>query len=176
MWEKVGTEKFMSSYFFSGSTVAKLDEKNRFVIPQEMRYGLVENGKLEFAIGIGLGGCLSIYKKSDIDQIVEKFKSSQYVAKYQKFFTLFFSTLYFCTCDKLGRVTIPNHLREVAKIGKELVVAGVLNKIELWPKELYDASMATLISDGNGQDDLKKMTEEAFLLLNEQAAVDMPHE
>ena len=48
------------SFFFNGSTVGKLDDKNRFVIPQAMRYGLVEEGKLEFFIGIGLGGCLSI--------------------------------------------------------------------------------------------------------------------
>ena len=34
---------------------AKIDEKGRFVLPQEMRFGLVEEGKCEFAIGLGLG-------------------------------------------------------------------------------------------------------------------------
>ena len=55
------------SFFFNGSTVGKLDEKNRFVIPQSIRYGLVEDGKLEFFIGLGLGGCLAIYKKAEIE-------------------------------------------------------------------------------------------------------------
>lgn len=40
MWDNVG--KRMSGFFFSGTTVAKLDEKGRFVLPQEKRYGLVE--------------------------------------------------------------------------------------------------------------------------------------
>ena len=56
----------MDSFFFSGSFDSKLDDKNRFVLPQAMRYGLVENGKLEFTVGLGLGGCLAIYKHSDV--------------------------------------------------------------------------------------------------------------
>ena len=98
MWENVGN--IMSGFFFSGSSVAKLDEKGRFVLPQEMRYGLVEEGKCEFVIGLGLGGCLAIYKRSAIDKIVQKFKQNQHVAKFQKFFTLFFSTLHHCKNDR----------------------------------------------------------------------------
>ena len=49
----------MGKFFFSGSTSAKLDEKGRFVLPQQMRFGLVEEGALEFSLALGLGGCLS---------------------------------------------------------------------------------------------------------------------
>src|SRR3990167_2566301 len=90
MWEIVGN---MAKSFFSGSYSAKLDEKNRFVLPQELRYQLVEDGKLEFTIALSMGGCLAIYRKSDIREIVERFKKKQHIAKFQKFFTLFFSTL-----------------------------------------------------------------------------------
>lgn len=156
----------MSGYFFSGSDVAKLDEKGRFVLPQEMRYGLVEEGKCEFVIGLGLGGCLAIYKKSVIAKIVEKFKQNQHAAKFQKFFTLFFSTLHPTECDKVGRVSIPATLRSAIGIGKEIVVAGVMDKIELWPKEVYDRNLKDLM-DGKSQDmTLSKMTEEAFGLLH----------
>ena len=54
----------MNNFFFNGSTHSKLDDKNRFVLPQQMRFGLVENGELEFTIALGLGGSLAIYKRS----------------------------------------------------------------------------------------------------------------
>lgn len=161
MWEKV--ESRVSGFFFSGSTVAKLDEKGRFVLPQEMRYGLVEEGKCEFALGLGLGGCLTIYRKSAMAEIVQRFREKQHIAQYQKFFTLFFSTLFHTECDKIGRVMIPATLREAVKVEKEIVVAGVLDKIELWPKQVYDRNLAALIS--GTESDLTQMAEEAFALL-----------
>ncbi len=157
----------MGQFFFSGSTAAKLDEKGRFVLPQSMRYGLIEEGELEFSLGIGLGGCLAIYKKSDIARIVAKFKEKQHAAKYQKFFTFFFSTLHHTTCDKVGRVSIPPLLKKAANIRGEIVVAGVLNKIELWPREHYENQLNALMSGGEAAMDLAKLTEEAFALLDE---------
>jgi len=164
MWENVGNT--MSGFFFSGSDVAKIDEKGRFVLPQEMRYGLVEEGKCEFVIGLGLGGCLAIYKKSAIAKIVEKFKQNQHVAKFQKFFTLFFSTLHPTECDKVGRVTLPSTLKSAIGFGKELVVAGVMDKIELWPKEVYERNLRAALN-GQGDTPLEKMIEEAFALLDD---------
>jgi MraZ protein len=166
---KGGNGGTMGFFFFSGSSSAKLDDKNRFVLPQEMRYGLVEEGLLEFVIGLGLGGCLTIYKKSDIEKIVKKFQEKQHLAKFQKFFTLFFSTLYRSTCDKVGRVMLPPHLKQIINIKKEIVIAGVLNKIELWPKEIYDRNLNNLLEGKNTELDLAKMTEEAFALLDEKS-------
>ncbi len=158
----------MSGFFFSGSTNAKLDEKGRFVLPQEMRYGLVEEGKCAFVIGLGLGGCLAIYKKSVIERIVEKFKRSQHAAKFQKFFTLFFSTLFPTECDKVGRISIPSNLRSAVGIGKEIVVAGVMDKIELWPKEGYERQLRDLLEGKSAELNLAKMTEQAFALLHDE--------
>lgn len=154
----------VNRFFFTGSSVAKLDEKGRFVLPQEMRYGLVEEGKCEFVIGLGLGGCLAIYRKSMIDKIVERFQKMQHVAQYQKFFTLFFSTLHPTECDKVGRISLPAMLKAAVGIDKEIVVAGVMDKIELWPKKVYDENLRKLLEG----DDLAKMTESAFALLNEE--------
>lgn len=153
----------MNSFFFSGSHSAKLDEKGRLVLPQEMRFGLVEDGKCEFAIGLGLGGCLTVYRKSAIAKIVETFRKHQHIAKFQKFFTLFFSTLYQTECDKVGRVMLPSSLKEMVGIDKEVVIAGVMDKIEIWSKEAYAAQISSLL-DGAGN--LQQMTEEAFALLN----------
>lgn len=165
----------MGKFYFSGSVAAKLDEKNRFVLPQNMRFGLVENGELEFTLALGLGGCLAIYRRSDIEKIVQKFQSKQHLAKYQKFFTLFFSTLHETTCDKVGRVTIPPILKKAAGIKGEVIVAGVLDKIEIWPKEVYEKDLNALLS-GKGDDELAKMAEEAFALLGEEEGQDAGEE
>jgi MraZ protein len=167
LWENVGKvySHTMGKFFFSGSTSAKLDEKGRFVLPQQMRFGLVEEGQLEFSLGLGLGGCLAIYRQSDIQKIVQKFQAKQHLGKYQKFFTLFFSTLHQTTCDKIGRVIIPPTLKKAVGIKTEIMVAGVLNKIEIWPKERYETQLDAVLGGKDPDMNLAKLTEEAFALL-----------
>lgn len=165
LWRKV--EKDVGKFFFNGSTRAKIDGKNRFVIPQEMRFGLVENGSLNFTIALGLGGCLAIYRRSDIEKIVERFQSKQHIGKYQKFFTIFFSTLHHTTCDNLGRVVLPPILKKAVDIKNDVVVAGVLNKIEIWPADRYEEDLKAILEGKDSECDLAKMSEEAFALLEE---------
>lgn len=164
----------MNRFFFSGSQTTKLDSKNRFVLPQNMRFGLVENGVLEFSLGLGLGGCLAIYRQSDIQKIVAKFQAKQHVGKYQKFFTLFFSSLHQLTCDKIGRVVLPPMLKKAVDIKSEIVIAGVLNKIEIWPKEKYQSQLSELLDGKGDHAELAKMTEEAFALLEEEDEAALP--
>ena len=166
----------MKKFFFSGSTRAKIDGKNRFVIPQEMRFGLVENGSLDFTIALGLGGCLAIYRRSDIEKIVEKFQSKQHIGKYQKFFTIFFSTLHHTTCDNLGRVVLPPILKRAVDIKNDVVIAGVLNKIEIWPADRYEADLKAILEGEDSECDLAKMSEEAFALLEEEEVCDASKE
>lgn len=152
----------MMSYFFSGAHEGKLDEKNRVVLPHDLRYGLVENGTLQFSIALGMGGCLCIYKKSDIEKLVEQFRKLEYVAKYQKFLTVFFSTLFQTECDKVGRITLPPLLKKASKIQQEVVITGVLNKIEIWPKEAYELTLNSFLSGEEGQVDFGQLAEEAL--------------
>ena len=149
----------MSNQFFSGSYNAKLDEKSRFVLPQNLRYQLVEDGKLEFSIGLSMGGCLAIYKTSEIEALVEKFKQRKHVAKFQKFFTLFFSSLVTTTCDKVGRVNLPASLQKSIGIEKELMITGAMDKIEIWPKEKYEKLFSI---ESMGTDAFDSLMEEAF--------------
>ncbi len=161
----------MGKFFFSGSNHIKLDSKNRFVLPQSMRFGLVEEGALEFSLALGLGGCLAIYRRSDIEKIVAKFQAKAHLGQYQKFFTLFFSTLHNTTCDKVGRVIIPPSLKKAVGIQNEIVVAGVLNKIEIWPKERYEIEFERVMQGKDATSDLVGLTEEAFALLGVEEEV-----
>lgn len=156
----------MTDFFFSGSHDTKVDDKGRFVLPQSMRYGLIEKGKLEFTLALGLGGSLAIYRRSDIDRIVQRFKEKEHVGKYQKFLTLFFSTMHHTTCDKLGRVSVPSLLKKAAGLDGEIVIAGVLNKIEIWPKKKYEEQLLALLEQSD--EGLNQMMEEAFSFIDEK--------
>ncbi len=168
-------EDNLNTPFFCGSHQAKLDEKNRFVLPQNLRYQLVENGELEFTIALSMGGCLAIYRKSDIEEIVERFRKKRHIAKFQKFFTLFFSTLVHTTCDKVGRVTLPAVLKNGVGIETEIIIAGSLDKIELWPKSVYEKDLANFVG-GAKDGDMKLMMEEAFGLLADDEDQDSEEE
>ncbi len=149
----------MAMQFFSGSYSAKLDEKSRFVLPQNLRYQLVEKGELSFYIGLSMGGCLAIYKISEIEALAQKFQQRKHVAKFQRFFTLFFSTLVNTTCDKIGRVSLPMELQKSIGIDKELMITGAMDKIEIWPKEKYE-KLFSLENIGSAEFD--SLMEEAF--------------
>lgn len=159
--------EIMAKFFFSGSVATKLDDKGRFVLPQEMRYGLVENGAMEFSMGLGLGGCLAIYRRSEMEKMVQKFQAKQYVAEFQKFFTFFFSTLYHTSCDKIGRVHIPPMLKNAANLENKIVIAGVLNRIEIWSERSYEANLSAMLEGHQVEGGMAKLFEKAFALLEE---------
>ena len=50
---------------------------------------------------------------------------------------------------------MPNHLKQVMNIKKEIVIAGVLNKIELWSKETYDKNLSNLLLGQDTEIDLE---------------------
>ncbi|WP_027723203.1 division/cell wall cluster transcriptional repressor MraZ [Maridesulfovibrio zosterae] len=41
--------------------------------------------------------------------------------------------------DKQGRITIPSHLRKSGKLDKDVVLAGVGDRFEVWDKRAYEA-------------------------------------
>src|SRR5690606_4883471 len=50
-----------------------------------------------------------------------------------------------CTLDAQGRILVPPHMRDFAKLDKEVVWAGQLDTVELWDKDewnrAYDAAL-----------------------------------
>jgi MraZ protein len=149
-------------HFFSGSFSVRIDAKNRFVLPQTFRYGLVEEGVLQFCIAMGLGGSLAIYKKSTMARIVQRLQAKQYSGKYQKFFTFFFSTLHETTCDRLGRILLPQNLKKMAGIRNEIVIAGVLDRVEIWPKEQFDKQFKDIMEAKDSQSNWNELLGEVF--------------
>ncbi len=57
----------------------------------------------------------------------------------------------------------------------EIVIAGVLNKIEIWPKERYDSQLEAVLSGKDAEMNLAKLTEEAFALLDDAKEAGSEH-
>ncbi|NGX38303.1 MAG: hypothetical protein K1000chlam2_01476 [Chlamydiae bacterium] len=65
-------------------------------------------------------------------------------------------------------------LKKAIDVKGEIVIAGVLNKIEIWPKEKYHAELDELLNRKGHDSELAKMTEEAFALLEEEDEAHIP--
>lgn len=120
---------------FIGEYQNSIDTKGRVIIPSKFREEI--GGK--FILTKGLDHCLYIYPMEEWSKFQEKLVSLPVTNKDARAFVrYFFSSAVECEVDKQGRLTIPQHLREHAKIDKELVTIGVLSKIEIWSKQEWD--------------------------------------
>lgn len=113
-----------------------IDAKGRIIVPAKFREDLGE----EFVVTLGLDGCLFLYPDSEWREFVEQLKhlpGNRQARQLQRYFLAGATT---CEIDKQGRILIPAKLREHAKLEKDVVFVGVLGKIEIWSKELWDAN------------------------------------
>jgi MraZ protein len=109
-----------------------LDDKNRVTLPAKFRAA--------FAAGVvltrGMDGCLYAYRRDDWDRLVEGRLAgldplSKEGRRMQRFF---FSGAAEAELDRQGRVMIPAALIEHAGLGREVVVAGVRDHLEIWDR------------------------------------------
>jgi MraZ protein len=52
-----------------------------------------------------------------------------------------------CEIDKAGRITLPDYLRDFAKLDRKAVVAGMYNRMEIWGEELWKKYKANTEKD-----------------------------
>ena len=119
---------------FMGEYSHTIDTKGRLIIPSKFRELLGE----EFVLTKGLDGCLSIYPKEEWEAFEDKLRSLPLTNKDARTFSRFFlAGASSCELDKQGRILIPQTLREFAKLDKDVVLTGNLNRIEVWSKEKW---------------------------------------
>ena len=122
---------------FMGEYNHTIDAKGRLIVPSKFRELLGD----EFVATKGLDGCLFVYPAEEWKVIEEKFRSvSQFSKDARKFARFFFAGAAVCEVDKQGRILLPAVLREFAGLEKDVVLAGVLNHIEIWSKDRWNAT------------------------------------
>lgn len=112
-----------------------IDIKSRMIIPAKFRDELIP----KCILTKGLDNCLYIYPMEEWKKFQDKLSTLPVSdAKARAFVRYFYGSAVECEIDKQGRMTIPQNLKEYAKIEKELVTLGVMNKVEIWCKDEYE--------------------------------------
>ncbi len=140
---------------FMGEYSHTIDAKGRLIVPSKFRE-LLGN---EFVVTKGLDGCLFVYPNQEWNSIEEKFRNIPLTTKdARKFSRFFFAGAAVCEVDKQGRILLPQVLREFADLQKDIVLVGVLSRIEIWSRERWQ--------DANTYDDMDEMETREWDIIN----------
>ncbi len=111
-----------------------LDEKKRVAIPANFRKEL---GK-KVVITRGLDNCLFIYPISRWEQVAEKLAGlSMGAADTRGFNRFMLAGAVEGEVDAMGRVLVPDFLKDFAGLKTKVVVAGIHDRIELWDEKRW---------------------------------------
>jgi len=111
-----------------------MDTKGRLIMPAKLKEDIGE----KFVVTKGLDGCLFVYSQSEWKNFEEKLRTFPLANKDSRALMRFFlAGAMECEIDKQGRFLITSNLREFAELEKEVVIIGVLTKIEIWSKEKW---------------------------------------
>jgi MraZ protein len=103
---------------------------------------------------------LYAYRRQDWDRLVESRLAtmdplSQEGRRIQRFF---FAGAAEADLDKQGRVMIPAQLLEHAKLGREVVVAGVHDHLEIWDRAAWRTELAEV--EGSAEDVAERLADQ----------------
>lgn len=127
---------------FRGRFEHTIDEKGRLSIPSKFRELLSARGENELVL-TDFDSCLAAYPKDEWRVLEEKMKQLSMIQKdVRNFLRLFYSSATEVPLDPQGRILIPPQMRERARLDREVVLLGLLNKIEIWDKESWEDFMA----------------------------------
>ena len=118
-----------------------IDSKGRLIIPSKLRDSLGEH----FVITKGMDGCLFLYPENEWEAFEDKLRTLPLTNKKAREFKRFFlGSAVDGEIDKQGRILISTSLRTYANLDTEVVLAGVLDKVEIWSKDAWEARTAEI--------------------------------
>jgi MraZ protein len=129
---------------FRGSFDHTLDAKNRLTIPARLRKPLAEGAVV--ALQRDAERCVAIWCTADFDSYVDGLLEgihplSEDYSNIERFFNAYSAEV---ELDGAGRVMIPRNLLEKTGLGKEVVIVGARNRLEVWDREAWKSEDAVL--------------------------------
>lgn len=117
-----------------GEYIYTIDQKKRIAIPSKMRKVL---GK-RVVITTGLDNCLVIYPLQEWQKLTKKLENlpnGQVDAR--GLVRIMLSGAVDVEFDKLGRILIPDYLKNYAFLKKNVAILGLSNRIEIWDEKKW---------------------------------------
>jgi MraZ protein len=126
------------SILFRGQFTYSIDSKGRISIPAKLRKQISPDANDSFVMTQGTGSCIDVYPLNEWQLIEERLlKLNSFVPDDSLFIRMMLQNATEDTMDSQSRILIPQSLIEYAKIEKDVLVLGVLKKIEIWNPEIY---------------------------------------
>jgi MraZ protein len=113
-----------------------LDEKGRLSLPAKLRGELPGS---EFVLTQGVDNCLWLFPPDQWANLSQKLmeSTSLFAAKARLVQRRILAPAQEVEIDKLGRIAIPQSLREFAHLTKECVILGITKYLEIWDGDAY---------------------------------------
>lgn len=135
---------------FRGQYAHAIDEKGRTSVPSRFREVLATQGESRLVITTGFDECLVVYPMKEWMAFEERLAQ---LPRFDKAVTnlrrVYVSGAVELELDKVGRLLIPQNLRERGHLEREALWAGMGKHIELWSKERFEQLRNNLLSDAN---------------------------
>jgi len=128
---------------FFGTETYSIDHKGRISVPASMRRAEGRTPPIkDFVLVAGFEGCLVLYEPMEWDRVERRLRRIPIGdLRGRSFLRSFLKDASKVTVDAQGRITLPPALITRAGLGKEAVLHGQLDRIEIWSPERYDASI-----------------------------------
>ncbi len=111
-----------------------LDSKKRLSLPSKWRKEL---GK-KLVVTRGLDNCLFVYPLNEWQKITEKIGQLPLgQADTRSFNRFFLSGAVEVEVDSVGRILVPDFLKEFAKLSTSVVLAGIHDRVEIWDEKQW---------------------------------------
>lgn len=120
---------------FLGEYIHTIDQKRRLSIPTRLRKDL---GR-EAVITKGPDHCLFLYPTKAWEVMAEKLSRLPLgQADTRNFVRFMLAGASEVELDTLGRILVPDTLKEYAGLGNKAMVVGVFDRVEIWSPERWD--------------------------------------
>ncbi len=117
-----------------GEYTHNIDAKKRLSLPSKWRKELGES----VVITRGLDNCLFIYPLKEWEKITEKIGSLPLGQADTRGFNRFFlSGAVEAEVDSVGRILVPDFLKEFAGLTSKVVLAGIHDRVEMWDEKRW---------------------------------------
>ena len=129
----------LSKNTFIGEFSYTIDTKGRLNIPSKFRQSLSKDNKNTFVIARGLDKCIWVYPLIEWKQIEKNLRDlSSLSITHRRFIrnTARYATP--STYDKQGRVMLNSSLIEFANLDKDVLIIGMINKMEIWNPNILE--------------------------------------
>lgn len=128
---------------FIGDYECKVDEKGRVLFPSSLRRQVASASPDRFVVKKDIyEECLVLYPIEEWERQTEIIRrnTNPYNKEHNLFIREFYRGTAEVTLDSSGRLLFPKRLLDMVGIGRDIVMAGMNGKIEIWAKEKYEAA------------------------------------